>query len=297
MKSGNMKSKSKSGNMKSGDIKSCNEDCNIITNDIKICDIKICDMPFDESDITAYNPLHNKLSIKPEKKVKQYLERLTYNKFSFIDDTGVTRTCFKKFITLVDYVKYLIGKYKPDEMEQLPSADDTDKTNLFKEYINSEHNYAYVDGLFYYLTSKLLKEGFVHGLEFYDNYVCLTKNCEINIADDFDYLSDSTFFNEKMNKLFHFKDESFGSMFKKNVQINISDENVEIVADTLDDLDVDENDEKNDDEKIDVEMETFSENSTEDEEENGSDHSTVDLSDTDPMENDQGETEWETEDE
>ena len=66
-----------------------------------MCDKKICDMPFDDSDITTYNPLQNKVSIHPEKKVKEYLERLTYNKFSFIDVSGVTRTCFKKFITLV----------------------------------------------------------------------------------------------------------------------------------------------------------------------------------------------------
>ena len=279
--------------------KSCNmESCNNITNDIKKCDIQICDMPFDQSDITTYNPLQNKLAIQPEKKVKEYLERLTYNKFSFIDVNGVTRTCFKKFITLVDYVKYLIGKYKPEEIEQLPSSTDNDNSNsnLFKEYINSEHNYAYVDGLFYYLTSKLLKEGFVHGLEFYDNYVCLTKNCEINIADDFEYLSDSTFFNEKMNKLFHFKDESFGSMFNKNIQLNISEENVEIVAETLEDLDTKMSSSESDSD--DIETESYNNDNTSDNEDN-SDHSTVDLSDSDsePVdENDDEETEWETDD-
>jgi len=303
--------------MESCDMESC---CNNIVNDIKKCDIQICDMPFDQSDITTYNPLQNKLSIKPEKKVKEYLERLTYNKFSFIDDSGVIRTCFKKFITLVDYVKYLIGNYKPEEIEQLPSSDDNDKSNLFKEYINSEHNYAYVDGFFYYLTSKLLKEGFVHGLEFYDNYVCLTKNCEINIADDFEYLSDSTFFNEKMNKLFHFKDESFGSMFNKNIQLTISDENVEIVAETLEDLEdtemseseSDEDDEdgsesgsvsesgsglddnsktkststseskiNNKQDSDDIECETYDKHDNTSSSEDDSDHSTIDLSDSD----------------
>ena len=194
-----------------------------------------CEMPFDENDITQYNPLQYTLNITPEKKVKEYTERLSYNKFSFIDTKGITRTCFKKFITLVDYVKYLIGKYKPEEMNKLPSIENN-KDTQFQEYINSKHNYAYVDGFFYFLTSKLLNAGFVHGLEFYDNYVCLTKNCELNIADDFEYLSDSDFFNEHINKLFHFKDEAFGNMFKKNALISLSDENIEIELDSLEDL-------------------------------------------------------------
>ena len=54
----------------------------------------------------------------PDKKVKEYTERLSYNKFRFTDINGNVKTCFKKFITLVDYVKYLIGKYKPDEIIQ-----------------------------------------------------------------------------------------------------------------------------------------------------------------------------------
>ena len=281
-----------------------------------------CEMPFDENDITQYNPLHNVLSITPEKKVKEYTERLSYNKFSFVDTNGNTRTCFKKFITLVDYVKYLIGKYKPDEMNNLPSIENfNNKNTQFQEYINSQHNYAYVDGFFYYLTSKLLKGGFVHGLDFYDNYVCLTKNCEINIADDFEYLSDSDFFNEHINKLFQFKDETFGNMFKKNVPISLSDETIEIEMDTLDDLEipileivdstplvlnVETLDETESTETVESEEINESEETVESEEinelvdilhdsDNDSDHSTVDLSDSD---NDSNATEeWETDDE
>ena len=198
--------------------------------------MELCDMPFDINEITFYNPLQNAVSVFPNKNVKEYTERLSYNKFKFIDINGNVKTCFKKFITLVDYVKYLIGKYKPEEINQLPNKEHLESTSQFQEYIHSTNNYAYVDGFFYFLTSKLLNAGFVHGLEFYDNYVCLTKNCEINITDDFEYLCDSNFFNENMNNLFHFKDDKFNSMFKKNEPINISDETVEIVADDFEDL-------------------------------------------------------------
>ena len=266
-----------------------------------------CEMPFDENDITQYNPLHNVLSITPKKRVREYTERLSYNKFEFIDIDGNKRTCFKKFITLVDYVKYLIGKYKPEEMNKLPSIENSkNKDNQFEEYINSQHNYAYVDGFFYYLTSKLLNEGFVHGLDFYDNYVCLTKNCELNIADDFEYLSDSDFFNEKINKLFHFKDETFGDMFKKNEPISMSDENIEIEMDSLDDLEmptlepivtqvlavetIDETIESDSDEPL-IDLINDSDSDT-----GNSDHSTVDLSDTESVDSNATE-EWVTDDE
>jgi hypothetical protein len=251
-----------------------------------------CEMPFDENDITQYNPLHNIVNIVPEKKVREYSERLSYNKFAFVDADGITRTCFKKFITLIDYVKFLIGKYNPEEMNSLPSIESANNANQVQEYINSQHNYAYVDGFFYYLTSKLLKGGFVHGLDFYDNYVCLTKNCELNIADDFDYLTDSNFFNEQINKLFRFKDETFGDMFKKNEPISLSTENIEIEPDSLDDLDA----------PIYKPLVRFDEPEVMQEDyfvssivnECASDHSTVDLSDTESIDSNE---EWVTEDE
>jgi hypothetical protein len=40
------------------------------------------------------------------------------------------------------------------------------------------------------------KKGFIHGLDFYDSYVCISKECEIDIVDDFEYLCDSNFFSE-----------------------------------------------------------------------------------------------------
>jgi hypothetical protein len=261
--------------------------------------MELCDMPFDINEITFYNPLQNAVSVFPDKKVKEYTERLSYNKFRFTDINGNVKTCFKKFITLVDYVKYLIGKYKPDEINQLPTKNSqvTEFTSQFQEYIHSVNNYAYVDGFFYYLTSKLLNAGFVHGLEFYDNYVCLTKKCEINITDDFEYLCDSKFFNENMHGLFHFKDDKFNSMFKKNDLINISDETVEIVADELDELDdfdLDTNDkDKESTDKESTDKESTDKESTDSDSDNDtnkdqhtdndnvSEHSTVDNSDSD----------------
>jgi hypothetical protein len=263
--------------------------------------VEKCEMPFNNNNVTDYNPLHNSVGKVPEKKIKNYIERISYNKFLFEDTNGNKKVCFKKYITLVDYVIYLIGKYKPEEIEQLPSSTLENKTK-FETYINSQHNYAYVDGYFYYLTSKLLEHGFVHGLDYYDNYVCITNNCEINIADDFEYLADSNFFNENLNKLFKFKEDTFAQMFKKNVSVSISEENVPIIAEELHDLDdLDNSENKKIEEQVNIEFEDLKlsdEDSIPD-----SDHSTVDLSDDEPdldisneLNSDSSSDEWDTED-
>jgi hypothetical protein len=62
--------------------------------------------------------------------------------------------------------------------------------------------------------------------------LCIQKEVEINVADDFEYICDSNYFNDKLNTLFHFKDET---VFSKKVQspIQISDEDVEIDMEEL----------------------------------------------------------------
>ena len=247
-----------------------------------------CEMPYTNNEVTSYSPLYEVLNIYPEKRVDTYESRVTYNKYSFTDLSGNKRECYKKYITLVDYVKFLIGKYKSEDMNQLPSLEKK-KDSEFKLYIHDIHNYAYVDGFFYYLTSKLKDSGFVHGIEFYDSYICVSNDCHINIADDFEYLCDSNFFNEKLNHLFHFKDPNFGSMFKKNAPVKISEECIQIEADELSD---------NEDEvpslleEI-IPDETYESSDTECESVEDSDHSTVDNSSEGSCETE----EWKTDDE
>jgi len=180
---------------------------------------------------TTYSPVFSYLGITPTFSLQEYIEKKTYNEYEFKDVSGNVKTCFKKFITLVDYVKFLIGKYKNDSLSILPSQD-ISSNNLFQETIQCCHNYAYVDSFFYYLTHLLNTKGFVHGIQVYDSYICIQKDVEINVADDFEYICDSNYFNDKLNTLFHFKDES---VFSKKVQspIQISDEHVELEMEEL----------------------------------------------------------------
>uniref|UniRef100_A0A6C0D2V8 Protein kinase domain-containing protein n=1 Tax=viral metagenome TaxID=1070528 RepID=A0A6C0D2V8_9ZZZZ len=247
------------------------------------------EMPYENDEYTKYNPLHKELGITLITNVK-YEKRLTYNKYEIIDKNGVKKECFKKFITLVDYVKFLIGKYKNDNIQLLPSdeivetttdtlTDTTQPGSLFKEYINSYHNYAYVDGFFYYLSSTLLEKGFVHGLDFYDSYVCITKQCEIDIVDDFEYLCDSNYFSEKLNNQFYFKDENLGDFFNKKEPIVISDKNEEIAfeVENLDDFETEPENELepliNDIEELDADVHQDSDSDIDSDIENSEDES------------------------
>ena len=188
---------------------------------------------YESSNYTIYNPLYDSVGITPESSVNTYTEKINYNEYEFVDKYGNTKKCFKKFITLVDYVKFLIGKYKNDVLV-LPSLEGK-KDDLFQETIHSPHNYAYVDNCFYYLTSALKKKGFLHGMEVYDSYICIKKDVEINIADDFEYICDTKFFNDKLNNLFYFKDGTITDILKNKgmESIEISEENIELDIETL----------------------------------------------------------------
>jgi len=242
------------------------------------------EMPYENNEYTKYNPLHKELGITLTTNVK-YEKRLTYNKYEIIDKNGIKKECFKKFITLVDYVKFLIGKYKNDNIHVLPTineelneskeSNESKHVSLFQEYINSYHNYAYVDGFFYYLSSTLLEKGFIHGLDFYDSYICISKECEIDIVDDFEYLCDSNFFSEKLNNQFYFKDEHLGDFFNKKEPIVISDTNENIIFD-VEELDAEE---------LDVDLETNLESNVDGDNFNLNDNDNLEIEDLDPESN------------
>jgi hypothetical protein len=284
------------------------------------------EMPYENDEYTKYNPLHKELGITLNTNVK-YEKRITYNKYEIVDKNGEKKECFKKFITLVDYVKFLIGKYKNENIQVLPGqieetkakhtdtkdteskeskeSKDIDESHtqsqsqsqsLFKEYINSYHNYAYVDSFYYYLTSKILEKGFVHGLEFYDSYICVSKECEIDIVDDFEYLCDSNFFSEKLNNQFYFKDENIGNFFNKKEPIKI-DQSSEDITFEVEELDMNELEETEQTKEQDVEQNKETELEIEMESlDNISKDSNIDDIDTDDNSDIVGDTESEKSD-
>ena len=161
------------------------------------------------------NLINNKLNYKTYKNIKKFLERKNNNIYTIVDNKDLNKDVYIKYITLVDFLKYLIGKYKNDNIEDKPlNIGDISLNSKYDRYINDINNYAYVDSLFYNLTNDLLREyDFLHGIECYDSFLCKKKECKINITDDLEYLCDSNFFNKNINKLFHFEDNEITELF------------------------------------------------------------------------------------
>jgi hypothetical protein len=152
----------------------------------------------------SYNPIFDIFNIEYKSNITNY-KKITYNEYEITDNQNNTFPCYVKFITLLDYVKILIGKYKKYDLSKTTFKSNT-YNNKYDKYINSIHNYSFVDSFFYLLSSHLKKHGFVHSLEFYDYKLILNEKCEINIVEDFEYLSDCDYFNKNLDTYYRIKD-------------------------------------------------------------------------------------------
>ncbi len=137
---------------------------------------------------------------------------------------------FFKFSPLLDPLKYLTGSYEDYDFT-LPT--------LTKSYPKLEdfNNSSYVDSFFSFLSSRLLKQGFNHGNDFYGSYLGIKADFQYNIEDDLDHLEDCEFFHKNRGTLFTLnRDFSFSHSRKNKSGIQFSDETVELTLDSLDSM-------------------------------------------------------------
>jgi len=129
------------------------------------------------------------------------------------ENTKITKDVFFKLAPLLDPFKFLIGNYNVNDPSifNLPKYISNDiQDTLTHPKLKDENNSSYVDGVFTYLTSRLIHtKNFIHGVDFYGSFLGLKQNFKINIIDDLDYLSTSEYFNENKNKLFSVDDYSY----------------------------------------------------------------------------------------
>ena len=184
------------------------------------------------------SPMQHYLDISFETMIQSYQERKDNHVYTIETNDNETKEVFIKYITLIDFLKYLIGKYKHSDLEQLPGNEMNDDTSKYEKYINDKNNYAYVDSFFYYASSELSqKHHFPHSILCYDQFICKKKNCRINVADDLEYLCDSSFFNENIDKLYSFEDKNIGKLFtnthKERLQLDDAEDiqldNIEVL--------------------------------------------------------------------
>jgi hypothetical protein len=156
-------------------------------------------------------------------------------KLSIRDDTlwHQKTPLFIKYSPLLDPLKYITGSYVDYDFS-LPTLHHSPHPKL-----SEVNNSSYVDGFFTFLSSELLhKHNFVHGINFYGSYLGIKKDFIYNVEDEVEHLDDSDYFHENRDKLFKLNREfTFSDSRKNRSTLVFSDEPVELVLDSLDDVD------------------------------------------------------------
>ena len=124
--------------------------------------------------------LNSKYSIE---KIEDEIKENIYN-CKIENDSTKSTPVFFKYSPLIDPVKIMSGE---EDKCSLPLfQDQSDKNNI-----------AYVDGFFYFLSSKLLEShNFTNGNLFYGQHLTIKKELEVDISDEIEYLVSRHYFNE-----------------------------------------------------------------------------------------------------
>ena len=123
------------------------------------------------------------------------------------------KNVFIKFSPILDPIRYMIGKYdmNDEKIRTLPNLNSDQNNTLPK--IASFNNASYIDGFFSFLSSSLLHtNNFTHGIDFYGSYLGIQDKFKFAITDDLDYLRESDFFKDNLDKLFTIKDNQDGDI-------------------------------------------------------------------------------------
>jgi len=150
---------------------------------------------------------YNSINLNNNFSLNSITEKISENKFlgKLIDENNniSTKSIFFKFSPILDPYKYLAGKYDISDTNlfNLPKLD---QNNCHNKTLDP-NNAAYVDAFFTYLTSQLYNRlNFIHGLDFYGSYLGIKNNYNVNISDDLDMLTNSSFFYKANRNIFTF---------------------------------------------------------------------------------------------
>lgn len=213
---------------------------------------------YDMSHIQNYIPIYSTIFLLNENNFNKITLNTNETMLTLTSSSDFnTENIHVKFAPIMDPFRFVMGKYSQynDELFCLPTfikQNDNIEINTPFYKINNPINSAYVDGFFYYLSTKLLeKYNFLNGVKCYGSFVGIKNNFKFKINDDLEYLINNNYFLKNSNKLF--KVDDYSSIFsdddeddncskkhtnKKN-KINIS--NHSLLDNTFDDiLDIDE---------------------------------------------------------
>ena len=190
---------------------------------------------------------YNSINLNNVYKLETLTEKLGYSKFNgiIVDDSNniINKKIFFKYSPLIDPTKYMIGKYNTKDSSynilNLPNfLNKEDKTINNKVF--DPNNSAYSDGFFSYLSSLLLNYyGFLNGIDYYGSFLAIKNDFLVEIDEDLEYLDDSDYFHENLNKRFkiietQYTKNIFTNTKKSKQKINIINEEINIETEELD---------------------------------------------------------------
>ena len=148
--------------------------------------------PFDISGYSEYHPIQSILG--EELDFIQKVRSVT-SVYDF-EEGAVSQVPLMhvKFSPLLDPIRYVTGKYDLHNPEIRNIATQEYPKPAFAK-LGSPHNAAYVDSLFCYLSSQLVrKHGFVNGIKCYGIASGVQAKYKMNIGNDLDFIEDSPYF-------------------------------------------------------------------------------------------------------
>lgn len=153
----------------------------------------------------------NSINLNNTKIIHGINSKINENSYNIQLKNGKLTKSFFKFSPIIDPIKYMYGKYKHIDNEiiiNIPTIKDVnEKSSQIHERIIRKNNVSYVDSFFSYLSCKLKQEhSFLNGIDFYGSFLGIKNNFQINIYDDLEYLTESDYFYENINKLFTLDD-------------------------------------------------------------------------------------------
>jgi hypothetical protein len=206
-------------------------------------DIRYDYNPFRIAQLQNYNPIYSEFFVLNEKNYG----RIAFNHKYHIKDLNtvvdieskqeLARPIFIKYSPLLDPLRFMIGKFdlSDDSTRTLPSLE-----NKVLPQLSSYNNRSYVDNFFCYLNSQLLNHhGALNCLDYYGSFLGVQDRYKMDIADDLEYVSSSSFFKDNLGKHFfvnhdtHQDYKNFGSRGHK-LKLNISSDVLSIDAVQLD---------------------------------------------------------------
>ena len=175
---------------------------------------------------------YNKVTLNSNYTIKNLDTEIKENIYLCKTNSDANATpVFFKYSPLVDPVKFMGGE---EDKVPLPLfKDDSDKNNV-----------AYVDGFFYFLSSKLLEShNFTNGNLFYGQHLTIKKELEVDISDEIEYLVSRNHFNEN-KKQFNISEEFYdcvetfvSNKHKRKICIDNSQDVQNILDDSIESID------------------------------------------------------------